>query len=83
MYRHRHVSHSIRDFLDLAFQRLALDWNEFVEIDPRFYRPAEVDHLQGDAHKADFSLGWKPTHDLSSLVNMMVDADLKLARGRV
>jgi len=51
-----------------------------VEIDPRHYRPAEVDHIEGDASKARRVLGWEPKHDVASLVRMMVDADLELAR---
>jgi GDPmannose 4,6-dehydratase len=74
------VSIGIRDFLDLAFAALDLDWKRYVEIDPRHYRPAEVDHIEGDASKARRVLGWQPKHDVASLVRMMVDADLELAR---
>jgi len=73
------VSVSIRDFLDLVFQQLGMDWHEFVEIDPRFFRPAEVDHLEGDPSKAMRLLGWTPATDLARLARMMVEADLQLA----
>jgi GDPmannose 4,6-dehydratase len=71
-------THSIRDFLDIAFAHVDLDWNEYVKQDPRFLRPAEVDQLIGDSSKARDVLGWEPTVDFRGLVTMMVDADLKL-----
>jgi GDPmannose 4,6-dehydratase len=71
---------SIRQFLDLAFGRLDLDWQQYVEIDPRYFRPAEVDHLEGDAAKARRLLDWEPRTDVRSLVALMIDADLNLAR---
>jgi GDPmannose 4,6-dehydratase len=71
-------SHTIREFLDLAFGRVGLDWHEFVEIDPRYYRPSEVDHLRGDASKAARVLGWKPTVSFPQLVALMVEADIQL-----
>ena len=71
-------SHTVREFLQLAFDRVGLDWQEFVEIDPRYYRPAEVDHLRGDASKAARVLGWQPTTRFNELVALMVDADIKL-----
>ena len=70
---------SIKDFLSLAFEALDLDWQEYVEIDSRYFRPAEVDHLEGDASKAVATLGWKPKHDVKSLAQMMVEADMALA----
>lgn len=73
-------THSIRDFLDQAFGFLDLDWRGYVEIDPRYFRPAEVDVLLGDATKARQKLGWEPTVDFKSLVRLMVEHDLKLAR---
>ena len=73
-------SHSVRDFLDLAFGRLDLDWKKYVEIDPRYFRPAEVDVLQGDATKARTRLGWKARVSFQDLVARMVDHDLELAR---
>jgi GDPmannose 4,6-dehydratase len=54
-------SHTVRDFLAEAFGYLELDWQEYVELDPRYYRPSEVDHLRGDATRARERLGWKPT----------------------
>jgi GDPmannose 4,6-dehydratase len=72
-------SHSIRDFLDQAFGYLDLDWKDHVEIDPRYYRPAEVDMLMGDASKARRVLGWEPTISFNELVTLMVDHDLELA----
>jgi len=71
---------SIRDFLALTFEHLELDWQDFVEIDERFYRPAEVDYLLGDYSKTEAALGWTPTHDVSSLAKMMVESDLLLAK---
>ena len=71
---------SIREFLDQAFGRLDIDWNEHVEIDPRYYRPTEVDLLQGDASKARDILGWEPKVSFEKMVEVMVDHDLQLAR---
>lgn len=72
--------HSVRDLLETAFGMLELDYRDYVEIDPRYFRPAEVDSLQGDASKARQSLGWRPKVDFGQLVAMMVEADLDLAR---
>jgi GDPmannose 4,6-dehydratase len=74
------VTHSVRDFLEAAFGHLDLDWEKFVEIDPRYYRPAEVDLLRGDASKARKLLGWQPRVSFSEMVKLMVDHDLALAR---
>jgi len=71
---------SIREFLGLAFGHLDLDWQDFVKIDPRFYRPAEVDFLQGDYSKTERVLGWAPKTDIASLAKMMVESDLRLAQ---
>ncbi|HOW73920.1 MAG TPA: GDP-mannose 4,6-dehydratase [Phycisphaerae bacterium] len=73
-------THSVREFLELAFQRVGLDWQECVACDPRYLRPAEVDLLLGDASKARRVLGWKPRVSFAGLVEMMVDADHELAR---
>jgi GDPmannose 4,6-dehydratase len=70
-------THSVREFLDEAFGRLNMDWKKYVEIDPRYYRPAEVDLLLGDASKAKSKLNWKPKVLFRDLVHMMVDADVK------
>jgi len=69
-------THSVREFLDEAFGYLDLNWKRFVEIDPRYFRPAEVDLLVGDSSKARRKLGWKPKTTFKELVRMMVDADL-------
>jgi GDPmannose 4,6-dehydratase len=73
-------THSVTEFLDLAFGRADLDWKKYVETDPRHIRPAEVDLLHGDASKARDRLGWAPTVTFKRLVEMMVDADIDLAR---
>ena len=73
-------THTVREFLDVAFGRLGLDWQRHVQIDPRYYRPTEVDLLIGDASKARRQLGWKPTVDFHQLAVMMVDADLEVER---
>jgi GDPmannose 4,6-dehydratase len=71
-------SHSVREFCELAFGRLGLDYKKYVVSDPLYMRPTEVDILLGDSSKARKKLGWKPTVDFPGLVNMMVDADLAL-----
>ncbi len=73
-------THSVREFLDEAFGLLDLDWQEYVEIDPRYYRPAEVDLLLGDASKARERLGWRPKVDFKELVRVMTEHDMELAR---
>lgn len=72
--------HSVREFLEETFSQLDLDWRDYVEIDPRYLRPTEVDHLQGDSTKARRKLGWKPKVDFRQLVKMMLQHDLDLAR---
>jgi GDPmannose 4,6-dehydratase len=72
------VTHSVRDFVELAFARAGLDWKKYVKIDERFMRPTEVDLLIGDSSKARKRLQWKPEVDFKGLVEMMVDADLRL-----
>jgi GDPmannose 4,6-dehydratase len=72
-------AHSVRELCEKAFGLVGLDWKEFVVEDPRYRRPAEVDHLCGDATKAARVLGWKPEVRFDALVKMMVDADLVLA----
>ncbi len=69
-------THSVREFCELAFDHVGLDWERHVRIDDRYLRPAEVDHLLGDATKASQELGWKPTVTFEELVTRMVDADL-------
>jgi GDPmannose 4,6-dehydratase len=72
-------SHSVSEFLDEVFGYLNLDWHKYVEIDPRYYRPTEVDYLQGDPSKAKEVLGWQPKVTFKELAKMMTDADMKLA----
>ena len=74
-------AHSVREFAELAFARVGLDWQKHVRQDPSLQRPAEVDHLIGDATKARTVLGWRPEASFEKLVEMMVDADLR-ALGR-
>jgi GDPmannose 4,6-dehydratase len=69
-------NHSVREFLEAAFTHAGLDWEPHVEIDPRYFRPAEVDELLGDASKARGLLGWEPTVRFDELVRIMVDADI-------
>ena len=73
-------AHSVRDFLNIASERLGIDWEPYVEIDSRYFRPTEVDYLLGDSSKARRALGWKPEVSFRSLVQMMVDQDLELAK---
>ncbi|HJU53929.1 MAG TPA: GDP-mannose 4,6-dehydratase [Pyrinomonadaceae bacterium] len=73
-------THSVREFLDETFGMLDLDWQEYVEQDPRYYRPAEVDLLLGDATKARERLGWEPEVNFKQLVRLMTEHDLELAR---
>jgi GDPmannose 4,6-dehydratase len=70
-------THSIREFLDLSFGMVGRDWNEYVKIDPKYYRPTEVDLLIGDATKAKEKLGWKAKTSFPELVRLMVASDLK------
>jgi len=73
-------TYSVREFCQRAFARVGLDHNDFVEIDKRYFRPAEVDLLLGDASKAREKLGWTPKVSFEQLVDMMVDADLERAK---
>jgi GDPmannose 4,6-dehydratase len=73
-------THSVREFMELAFEKLELDWRDHVEFDQRLVRPAEVDILQGDAGKARKALGWQPKVSFKELVGIMIDADMELAR---
>lgn len=75
--------YSVRDFLDAAGSHLALDWEKHIEIDPRYFRPAEVDALCGDASKAREKLGWEPTTSFEELVRIMVDADVRALEDRL
>jgi len=71
-------AHSPREFCQLAFDHVGLDWERYVEIDPRYFRPAEVDYLVGDASKARSVLGWAPRTSFGELVRLMVEADIRL-----
>ncbi len=71
-------AHSVRDFLDEAFGYAGMDWHKYVEIDPRYFRPTEVDYLLCDPTKAKTKLGWEPKIKFHELVRIMVDADLEL-----
>jgi GDPmannose 4,6-dehydratase len=70
---------SVAEWLDEVFGYLGLDWHEYVEIDPRYFRPTEVNLLQGDASKARALLDWRPRVSFAELARMMVDADMELA----
>jgi GDPmannose 4,6-dehydratase len=71
------VSHAVRDLVQVAFDHVGLNWRDYVRLDERFIRPAEVEHLIGDSSKARAELGWTPTVDFAGLIGMMVDADLE------
>jgi GDPmannose 4,6-dehydratase len=71
------ISHSVRELVEIAFSRVGLDWQKYVRTDPALLRPAEVDHLLGDASKAKAELDWAPVVNFKQLVEMMVDADLE------
>jgi GDPmannose 4,6-dehydratase len=73
-------THSVREFVTEVFGCLDMDWHKYVEVDPKYFRPAEVDMLQGDATKAAKVLGWKPKVSFRELAKMMTDADLKIAQ---
>jgi GDPmannose 4,6-dehydratase len=75
------VSHSVRELVEIAFGHVGLDWEKYVRTDPALLRPAEVDHLVGDASKAQRVLGWTPTVSFAALVAMMVDADIAYLSG--
>jgi GDPmannose 4,6-dehydratase len=73
-------THSVKEFLEKVFQKLALDYQKYVEIDARYFRPTDVNILLGDSTKARKILGWKPKVGFDELVDMMVEADMELAR---
>jgi GDPmannose 4,6-dehydratase len=70
-------THSVREFLEVAFGYMGLDWRKYVEFDPRYLRPAEVDLLIGDPSKAKRKLGWEPRTKFEDLVKLMVDEDIR------
>jgi GDPmannose 4,6-dehydratase len=73
-------THSVREFAEKVFTKLDLDYNEFVSVDPRYFRPTEVDVLLGDASKAKKVLGWKPKITFDALIDMMIATDIELAK---
>lgn len=76
-------THSVREFCEIAFSHVGLDWQKYVKTDKQFYRPAEVNLLLGNCSKARAKLGWKKRHSFSDLVQMMVDADLKFVEKHI
>ena len=70
-------AHSVREFVQLAFDHVGMDWEKYVEIDPRYFRPSEVDYLLGDPSKAKKQLGWEPKTTFADLTRLMVDADIQ------
>ena len=77
------ATHSVKDLVQIAFDYVNLHWEDYVVIDPKFVRPAEVDLLLGDSTKAEEKLGWKPAVDFKSLIKMMVDADLEKVKNNI
>jgi GDPmannose 4,6-dehydratase len=75
-------THSVQDFVDIAFGHAGLDWRKYVVVDPLFYRPAEVDLLLADSAKARRVLGWQPEVSFERLVKMMVDEDIKTLQAK-
>jgi GDPmannose 4,6-dehydratase len=75
-------THSVEEFVRIAFRHVGLNWQDYVVIDPAFHRPAEVDLLLSDPSKAATALGWKPQVGFETLVAMMVDSDLAALGGR-
>ena len=73
-------NYSVREFITRVFSRLGLDWEKYVETDPRYFRPTEVDELLGNPKKAMKKLGWKPKVDFDGLIEMMIESDIELAR---
>jgi GDPmannose 4,6-dehydratase len=71
-------THTVREFVERAFAEVGLDWRQHVEVDPQYYRPTEIDRLEGDASKARRKLGWIPRTRFRSLVKTMVEADVQL-----
>ena len=76
-------THSVREFVQTAFEHVGLDWEKYVEVDPRYFRPNEVDILRGDASKAERMFGWRPRVKFHELVKLMIDADAKLLADQI
>ncbi|MDI3341296.1 MAG: GDP-mannose 4,6-dehydratase [Sphaerobacter sp.] len=74
-------THTVRRLCELAFEAVGLNWEDYVVVDPQFLRPAEVDLLVGDASRARAILGWEPTVSFEEMIELMVDADLRMLRG--
>jgi GDPmannose 4,6-dehydratase len=75
-------THSVREFCEVAFNEVGLDYRDYIKVDPAFYRPSEVELLVGDSTKARAELGWKPTYTFRELVREMVLADLQIGGRR-
>lgn len=73
--------HTVREFVEAAFSHVGLDWEQWVAIDPRYYRPTEVDDLRANPSKAKRQLGWEPKVTFRDLVKLMVDHDVEIVRG--
>jgi GDPmannose 4,6-dehydratase len=76
-------THTVREFVQIAFDHVGLDWEKYVEIDQKYFRPNEVDILQGDASKAERMFGWRPKVKFEGLVKLMVNADAKLLADQI
>ena len=76
-------THTVREFVEAAFDYVGLDWGKYVHIDPKYFRPNEVELLQGDASKAERKFGWRPKVKLQELVKLMVDADIRLLADQI
>lgn len=72
------ISHSVKELIQVAFDHLELDWEEYVKVDPKLFRPAEVDYSVGDAKKAKVELGWQPRVTFEELIKMIADYDLQM-----
>ena len=77
------IAHSVRELCRIAFERVGLDYERHVTVDPTLYRPAEVDHLRGDATKARADLGWEPSMSFADLIAGMVNADVARHEARL
>jgi GDPmannose 4,6-dehydratase len=75
-------THTVRELAEVAFDHVGLEWEEYTEVDPAYYRPAEVDLLLGDPGKAKRVLNWEPKTKFVELVRLMVDEDLKLLKAQ-
>jgi GDPmannose 4,6-dehydratase len=76
-------AHTVREFVELAFACVDMDWHQYVEVDPRYFRPAEFDYLLADPSKARKALGWEPTVTFTELVRIMIEADVKELEARL